>query len=39
MKKKFAAVVLCVVCLLSAVGCGQRRKQMNRRRRRLTRAR
>lgn len=23
MKKKFAAFVLCVICLLSAVGCGQ----------------
>ena len=23
MKKKFAAFVLCLICLLSAVGCGQ----------------
>ena len=23
MKKKFAAFILCVLCLLSAVGCGQ----------------
>ena len=23
MKKKFAAFVLCVICLLSAAGCGQ----------------
>lgn len=38
MKKKFAAFVLCVICLLSAAGCGQT-KTDEQTRRRLTRAR
>ena len=29
MKKKFAAFVLCVICLLSAAGCGQTKADTN----------
>ncbi len=33
MKKKFAAFVLCLICLLSAVGCGQAKRILKRRKR------
>ena len=29
MKKKFAAFVLCVICLLSVAGCGQTKARHN----------